>query len=317
MRTINKLFLIVLALASFSCEDILEEDITDDMVQIVSPSENAVIESNVVNFRWNSIKGAASYRIQLYGSGQSMVFDTLVNTVSSFTHPVRGGSYQWRIRAENSAYQSSYTFPSNFTVVETDDLDGQQVILSAPGNGIFFGNTAITCSWQVLTAADKYEFELTNTTNGNVFTNAELTRGSLILPANELESDARYTWKVKASNSFSHTPFSVREFSIDRVSPNQPQNLLPANSSRQSANLQLDFTWNMPPDSGNVQSPIRYTIEFSRDASFLPVIQSSTTLNANFQQIFSQPGDYYWRVKAQDEANNTGSYSTSFKFTVN
>lgn len=316
MKTINKFFFYTLAVFAFSCDDILEEDITDDMVQIISPINNAEIESNVVNFRWNNIDGADKYRIQVYASNQSMILDTLVNP-SGFTYPMRGGDFQWRIRAENSAYKSSYSFPANFTIIETDDLSNQQMILSSPREGFYFNNTNVTLSWQVLRAAEKYELDLTNLTTGAVFPKSNLTTNSVIFSATELTQDAKYTWKVKAVNDSSETLYATRSFFIDRVNPNQPQNSLPANNSRQSANLQLDFTWNMPADNGAVQSPISYIIEFSNTADFNAITQTSNTLNPNFQQIFTVFGDYFWRIRAIDEAGNISTNSSVFKFTIN
>lgn len=286
------------------------------MVQIISPINNAEIESNVVNFRWNNIDGADKYRIQVYASNQSMILDTLVNP-SGFTYPMRGGDFQWRIRAENSAYQSSYTFPANFTIIETDDLGNQQMILSSPREGFYFNTTNVTLSWQALRAADKYQLDLTNMATGAIFPKPDITGNSVTFSATELTQDAKYTWKVKAENESSETLYATRSFSIDRVNPNQPQNSLPANNSRQSANLQLDFTWNMPPDNGVVQSPISYIIEFSNTADFGAVTQTSNSLNPNFQQIFTQLGDYFWRVRATDEAGNIGANSSVFKFTIN
>lgn len=307
----------MLAIIAFSCDDILEEDITDDMVQIISPMNNSEIESNVVNFRWNNIDGADKYRIQVYGDNQSMVVDTLVNP-SSFTYPMRGGTFQWRIRAENSAYESEYSFPVNFTVIETDDLDNQQVILNSPQIGHYFNNTNITCSWQTIRAAENYDLELTNSVNGTVYTKTDITTNSFTLPATELAQDAKYTWKVKARNSSSNTLYASRDFSIDRTNPNQPQNVSPVNNFTQSPNQMIDFTWNITADSGTIQSPIAsYTVEFSRVANFTTVSQASTSINPNFQQIFTESGDYFWRVKAKDEATNVSTYSSIFKFTIN
>ena len=316
MRTINRFFFPFLAVMAFSCDDILEEDITDDMVQIASPMNNSIIESNVVNFRWNTIGGADKYRIQVYGNNQSMVVDTLVNP-SSFAYPMRGGEYSWRIRGENSAYQSSYSFPSNFKVIESDDLGNQQMILVRPLSASYLNTADIVCIWETLNVAESYEFELINQSTGTTYSKLDIASNSFTLPVTELALDAKYTWKVRARNASSVTLYSSRDFWIDRVRPNQPQNILPANNLRASANSQIDFSWTMPPDSGEVQSPIRsYTIEIARDSNFSSS-QISNTANPSFQQIFTETGDYFWRIKATDAANNTSTYSGAYKFTLN
>lgn len=316
MKILNSLFYGLMVMCLISCDDILEEDITNDMVQVTTPLSNAVIESNVVNFRWNALDGADKYRIQVYGNNQAMVLDTLVNP-SSFTYPMRSGNFQWRIRGENSAYQSSYSFPISFTVIETDNLDNQEVILSLPRSGRYFNNGPVTCSWQSLRAAKKYELILTNDSNGDVITRSDLTTTQVVFSATELAQDAKYTWKVRAFNDSTSTLFFTRDFYLDRVVPNQPQISSPANNSRHNANLQIDFTWNIATDNGTIRSPISYEIEFSRESNFSSTFQTSTAINASFQQVFSEAGDYFWRVRAKDEASNVGAYSSISKFTVN
>ena len=61
----NILILAVLFLITYTCDDILEEDITNDVVQTTAPSSNSVIEGNTVQFSWLGIDGADNYRIQI------------------------------------------------------------------------------------------------------------------------------------------------------------------------------------------------------------------------------------------------------------
>jgi hypothetical protein len=93
------------------------------------------VSSNVVNFQWNELDGADKYRIQVFNSTSGIVVDSLV-TQTNFSSPIEAGSYQWRVRGENSAYESNYTFNINFSVIQTSDLTNQQVILSSPSNNL-------------------------------------------------------------------------------------------------------------------------------------------------------------------------------------
>ena len=318
MKTINKIILISLALLTISCEDIIETDISNVAIQIISPQNNAQIVSNVVNFQWNSIKGAKNYRVQIYNSNQAIVLDSLVST-TNFTHPLLQGGYQWRVRGENFAYQSPYSFPVNFSVIETSDLTSQQVILTSPSSGFYTNATNLNCSWQSVSVADYYELELINMTNSQtlVYQQSNITTTSVALNSTVLADEAEYQWKIKAVNGTSRTPFASRNFSIDRVNPNQSQNSLPANNSIQIVNQAINFSWTSPADIGTIQSAISYTIEFANDSAFATIIQTSTSSTATFQQSFSTAGIYYWRVKATDLAGNKSVYSTPFKFTIN
>ncbi len=318
MKTKNKILILLFSILAFSCDDILEEDISDKIAVIVYPANNIVISSNVVNFQWQEIKGATSYRVQVISDNQNVVLDTLV-TETSFTTAILPGHYQWRVRGENFAYYSAYSINASFSLIESDDLRNQQVILSTPQHDFYTKETNITFSWQSIAAAETYTFQLLNVTNGSTLVNQqeELT-GTIVSITNAIIiQDAEYKWKVKAVNENSETIFSERTFYLDRVAPNQPSNQLPVNNSTQTINQPINFNWSIAADSGIVQSPITYRIEFSNNENFSGTIQTSDVTNTSFSQSFSNSGDYFWRVIAKDAADNLSSPSTIFKFTIN
>jgi hypothetical protein len=319
MKTINKFYsLLVISFFIISCDDILEDDITGDTIQTIYPQNNQEINSNVVTFQWNALEGADKYRLQVFHENQSIALDSLVSS-SSFTHPLNPGSYQWRVRGENSAYTSSYSFASNFSIIETNDLTTQQIILVNPSNELMTNNPAVIFAWQAINAAESYTFELINVTAGNSIVHqvSGLTATTFSINNTIIPDDAVYQWKIKAVNSTSETQFSNRNFSIDRVNPNQPINSSPLdNFTQSSSNAVIDFSWNIPVDTGVIQTPILYTIEFSNSVNFTTILQSSNINENSFSQSFPSEGVYYWRVVAKDGAGNTGIYSTPFKFTI-
>lgn len=319
MRTINKIIIIALSLFAFSCEDILEEDITDDIVQIIAPSSGDIIESNVVNFQWNQLKGADKYRVQVYNASLSIVLDSVVNNKTSLVVPISAGEYQWRVRGENSGYQSTYSFPASFSVFESLDLTNQQVLLSNPSDNIYTKSTSLTCSWQTLNPADYYELELVNVTAGQTIVHQEsnITSTSFLLNNTLLAQDAKYEWKVKGVNATSETGFSSRSFYVDRAVPSASQNSLPIDNSVQISGQPIRFTWTVPADTGTIQSPVTYSIEFSNNIAFNPIIRTSPSTIAQIDETFTDSGDYYWRVKTTDAALNSSTYSTPIKFKIN
>lgn len=315
MKTIIKIIFLSLTVTLLSCEDIIEEDITNDIVQILFPTNNLVIESNVVDFQWESLKGADKYHVQVFGENQKLVLDSLV-TKTNLTHSFEQGDYLWRVRGENFAYQSVYTSLSKFTIVISNDLTYQKVILSSPQDNSYFNLTDITLTWQKLANATTYSVEVYNETSGILaYSFYDITATSVIL--NNLV-DGNYEWRVKAYNSATETSlYSARKFSVDTVNPNQPQNVTPSNNSTYQSNQQVAFTWTIAPDSGTVKSPISYEIQFSNDQNFATIIQSSIVNSASFQQNFSTSETYYWRIYAIDDAGNLGLPSNTFKFTIN
>lgn len=319
MKTYLKPFYFAFIFLTFiSCDDILEEDITNDITSPISPTEGTVVASNVVNFKWNTLNGADKYRVQLFDNNQIIILDSLVSQ-TNLTYPVNSGAYKWRVRGENFSYQSTYSLPISFTVVQSTDLNAQQVIQTSPSNGYYTNSNSINLAWQDLVAADTYSVEIINITNGStvVYQQSGITTTSINLSNTVFSTNGEYIWKIKGVNTTSETPFSLRSIFIDRTTPNQPQLGLPTNNSVQLINQAITFNWTTAPDSGAIQSTLSYVIEFSNTNTFTTITQSSNASTNSLQQTFTSVGDYYWRVKTLDAAGNISAYSSIFKFTIN
>lgn len=319
MKTFLKPFYFALILLTFaSCEDLLEEDITNDIVSPTSPIEGSIIESNVVNFQWNVLDGADKYRVQLFNNNQTIILDSLVSQ-ANLTYPLGSGTYKWRVRGENFGYQSTYSLPVSFSVIQSTNLTTQQVVLTSPSNSFYTNSNAISLGWQGLTAANSYSVEIINVTNGStiVFQQSGITNTFLNLSNTVFSTNGEYLWKVKAVNATSQTPYASRTIFIDRTAPNQPQLGLPANNSTQLINQALTFNWSTAADSGAIQSPLSYVIQFSNTNTFTTITQSSNVSTNSSQQTFTSVGDYYWRVKTLDGAGNESAFSSAFKLIIN
>jgi hypothetical protein len=316
MRIIKLLIFFTICAAFISCEDIIEEDITNDLVVITYPQNNQQIESNVVNFQWNELDGASDYRIQVQ-SGQFIVLDSLVSS-NNFTYELDPGTYKWRIRGENFAYKTEYTFPVEFTLIETGDLSNQQVILVSPSNNIYTQNINPTFSWNGITAASSYDFELLNVTAGNnIVHQAPGQAGtSYTLPNSVITQDGQFLWRVRAKNADTQTNFTSRTFYIDRTPPNQPQNVSPANDVILNDGTIVNFSWNAPTDTGPVTSSVQFTIQIATDQNFNNIIQTDNTSVSSYQYTFNTVGNYYWRVKSKDLAGNESVQSSFFKIVI-
>ncbi|PXY41150.1 hypothetical protein DMB65_09350 [Flavobacterium cheongpyeongense] len=316
MKTINKLLLIALSILTYSCDDILEEDISDNTVQLISPTENTTIESNVVNFKWSSLKGADKYRIQIY-EDEILLLDSLTAS-TNLTLPLETGSYSWSVRGENYAYESLYSSNSNFSTVIPDDLTNQKVVLSSPENNKFFNHINIPLVWELLANATTYNLKIVNATTGlEVYAKPDLTVKSLTLDLTSLE-EGSYEWQLTAKNDESETKkYASRKFNIDTTIPNQPKNTSPTDDFKQTSNLNITFTWSIATDIGISKSPVSYIVEFANDSDFNTNVQTQNSNSTTLQKTFTATGIYYWRVRAIDGAGNVGTNSAAFKFTLN
>ena len=317
MKNLNNSFLLVLLLiVLFSCDDILEENITNDVVQITAPTEGVTIDGNTVQFSWQHLDGADDYRIQIIKSNQVYEIDSLI-TKNVFTYVLNPGAYQWRIRGENFAYITGYTFPVNFTVETSDDLSNQNVALITPSIDFYTNNTNIILTWGGIPSATSYSLDLIKSLSSGeqtVFQKADILTTNISIDPNVLDEDAKYIWKVKAINATSETVYSQRALFIDKVLPNQPSLTSPADKATETTTV--TFNWTSGVDSGNVKSAITNTIELASDSDFNTIIHSASTANNSYQHVFSTVGTYYWRAIAIDAATNKSDYSIVRTLTI-
>ncbi|MHA7843652.1 MAG: hypothetical protein ACX93I_10055 [Winogradskyella sp.] len=315
MKKTIKILSLIAIISYYACDDILEEDITDDSIQITYPLEGTVINGNNVQFSWQHLDGADDYRVQVLNDNQIIIVDSLVSE-NQLTYPIDEGNYQWRVKGENFAYETEYTFPVNFSVDISEDLTNQNVILSTPSDNLYTNNTNITFTWNPLVNADSYTFEVLKNNNGQttIYQESEIANTNSNIDSALFDIDAEYIWKVKAVNNGSETPYSERSVYIDRVEPNTPVLNTPIDNSTNSS--LVTFNWSNGTDTGNIQSSITNTIEIATDINFNSILLSDDTQNNTYQYNFSNIGNYYWRVRAYDSAGNESDNSITRILTI-
>ncbi len=158
---IEKVLLYAMALFIFSsCEDILESpDISNETVVIFAPLEGTVVTGNTVNFNWDTLDEARSYRFQLaqpnFGNAQQFLADSIItidslgNVGTQITQTLFNGAYEWRVQALNGGFETAF-FTNAFQVNgdENADLDPPNTpALVAPANGTTQDDTLVNFSW--------------------------------------------------------------------------------------------------------------------------------------------------------------------------
>lgn len=116
---IKKIIVSVLLISLFNCEELIEiEDISNEAVIILAPSDNSTIDTATINFSWQAIEFAETYQLQIarsnFDAPEEIVEDTLIN-ITNYTKTLSEGNYQWRIKAKNFGYETLYT-TQNLTV---------------------------------------------------------------------------------------------------------------------------------------------------------------------------------------------------------
>lgn len=104
--------LFILVFGFIACDDIIEVvDISNETVSIIAPTDKSVVDTTSVIFTWNPVEDAETYQVQVatptFENAAQIVLDTIV-TKTNFTKTMEPKIYEWRMRAKNSNYQTSY-----------------------------------------------------------------------------------------------------------------------------------------------------------------------------------------------------------------
>lgn len=304
-----KILFLFFFLTFASCEEILlVKDISDKEVTLTAPVDNAALSSTSITFSWENVENADNYQLQIatpnFETPLQIVLDTLVSK-KSFTTQLNIGQYQWRVRAVNSGYETSYTTRS-FAIINNDDFQNNTVTLITPANNLVTKTSDQKLSWQMIIGATSYQLQILDGDNDLV--KEETTSSAFI---NYAFSEGNYSWKVRATNGTQQTLYSSRSILVDTKAPNTPTLSSPANASTTTAG-DINFQWSRVTIAGSVEkdSIYVYTENALSNLKFKDQAASPYTKNLT-------AGTYYWYVKSFDQAGNESEKSTVFNFTLN
>ena len=305
---ILKIICLLSAFHFSSCTDILLKDLDGEQVTILSPRDSLRTASNSVTFWWELKEGAESYRLQIV----SPKFDSLITFLhdspvvgDKFFRTFNTGTYEWRIRPENSVSVGDYVTRTLF-VVTNDSLDQQQMFLLNPADNFITNQSSVSFNWYGISAATDYKFELLNVGTSQLVIPAQLVTDTFL---NLTVEEGTFDWQVRAENEFSVTPFTSRSLTIDTTRPEKPTLITPLNNETISGTA--DFEWSRGTNSGTAI----FDSLFIYSDSLNTIFSIDTTGNTTFSDSLPV-GDYYWRVRSVDAATNMSEVSNSRRFLI-
>lgn len=299
----------ILFIGFVSCEEILlETDISDEEVQLVAPANNTNFSSSGVSFTWEAVPYATKYRLQIakpnFESPTQIVLDTLIST-TSFTQQLAIGSYEWRVKALNSAYGTNYS-SRFFSIASNDDFQNNTVVLSSPANNLITKTDLQSLSWQAIIGATNYQLQVYDSSN-TIKLDETLTATSYSYTFPE----GSYSWRVRASNGAKQTLYTSRTILVDKTAPNTPILVSPLNAST-TTNTTISFQWNRTAISGSAEKDSIYIYTNSA----LTALQLKAEATSPYSGTLTT-GTYYWYTKAFDAAGNSSAKSSTFSFIIN
>lgn len=306
MKPYNIILLFIGILIFNSCDDFIEKDISKKTVTILAPAEGYKTSSLTNTYWWEEVDGAEEYRFQIVKGTFSNIVQYVVDSTFSnnkFDYTLSlPGNYQWRVRAMNNGSFTEYSTHS-LIVDSTNDLSGQTLALIIPAGNSVFQNSQITFQWTSIFTADFYRLQILDSI-GSQLKDTVVISSNITMTLTEGE----YTWRVRAENNTSVTPYSYRTFAIDQTGPNAPICISPIN--KDTVIVPFDLNW-FHDDFLSGDSLYVYSDSLQTLVS-IKIFTSNTSYLIDSIAL----GKYYWRVKSFDLVGNESPFSTTFSFLV-
>lgn len=294
----------------FSCKDLIEQDLSNERIVIVSPTDSTVINNYSVLFWWNENKMAQKYRIQIvqpsFQNIQKLLLDTLVTDIKVMFN-LFPGSYQWRVKGENPNSSSAYTTCS-LKIDTSSDLTDRYFFVNTPTDNYCTNSTSINFTWQLFPYANYYEYNLLDSTNNVI--KVKTIVGSQILDS--LNYEGKFYWKVRALNTVNSTysNFSAaRSVLYDKTPPIASVQSFPVNKDSVLGSVEL--RWTRGADT-YVDSLFVSTDSMFQTFTVYRLINSNKLILPNTIQGTT----YFWRIRSVDYCNNISGYGPVFRFYI-
>jgi len=312
----KKCIVLVLGILLFySCEEIVSvPDISEELITLIAPTDDAVLESGEVTFSWEEIEFADQYQFQIaepnFAQANQVVVDTILGdstqTFRSFRTILPSNNYQWRVRGFNDNFQTDFTTQSfEVDTLETAvDISDQLVTTLAPADNAIVTEGMIQFNWETIAEATEYQLQIAYPDFENPIQVIRDTTLTSLSYTTALEVNS-YQWRIKAINETSETVYTTRNFivvadtdAID-ISDEVVTIIAPINQAEILEGM-INFNWETVSDATMYQLQIAYpnfenAIQIVEDIS-LSETSHTTALTSN---------TYEWRVKAVNDISET------------
>jgi hypothetical protein len=285
---------------------------TPNTVILSVPTANTVNQPiNNLTFKWfkaTEQRSIGRYWFEMKQDTSSSTFVIRDTSVTDTFKVVNGlqylNVYYWRVRAENEAGWSGFSFWRKFTtIIQKPD----SVVLSSPENESINQDLLITLVWFKSARAERYELRVARDSaftqlvdSSDVLTDTSYTLGPLSYFTN-------YYWRVRAVNINSPGEYSPKySFST----------LLPATTLISPANNSVDLTRNITFRWNAANGASHYKLQIAASTAFSNII-IDTTISSTSVTLgpLTNNSTYYWRVRSVNGSSNS-AYTSPFKFTV-
>ena len=108
----KKIYITLILLCALGCEAVFEDDLSNNSVNLLAPLNNTQVKAGDIAFTWEQVEEADSYQLQIampsFENANQILLDSITDG-NRVIHNLDVGTYQWRVRGTNSAYETPYS----------------------------------------------------------------------------------------------------------------------------------------------------------------------------------------------------------------
>lgn len=267
---------------------------------LIRPANSlSYVQTDNLEFRWNSIPDEIFYRIQI---ARNLTFDASylihesdrLDTSVVISNLPNNTTLFWRVL---SAKNSSWSEVRNFTTV---DLPSTPILIS-PRDGANNLDTVVTMLWDKNPNNSEYRLEVARNAGFTELILAEALEDTFYV-ADELNFNTFYYWRVRAlnvDNLISNWSVTNR-FKTGLISPT----IIFPEAGQRNVPLELRIDWD--PVTGGTA----YDFQLSKDNQFQDLLIDQRTTNTHYDlsnlEYFTE---YYWRVRVRNVAGELSPWN--------
>ena len=261
-------------------------------------------------FTWQSVPGAAGYRIELASDPAFAAIVTAAETTETSWTPgfdLSEGTLYWRVRSIDAAGQpGDFSAPDDFVL----DRTAPAVPVLVPVTPDPTNNRRPSLTWGAVPGAARYQLQISiNPGFSSPLVDVSVA-GASYVPASDLPEGPIY-WRVASEDGLGNrSAYSAADdFTVDVTAPAVPV-LVPVTPDPTN-NRRPSLSW------GAVTGAARYQLQISTYPSFSsPLVDVSVAGTSYIPGSDLSEGTIYWRVASEDGLGNRSAYSAADDFVV-
>jgi len=276
---------------------------------LISPTDGSFTSNTTPELNWDPSTDAVSYTVE-YADNSGFTGSIVVTgiTDTNYTMPTLAeNTWYWHVKAVDLATnESAYSSDWSFTV---DTTPPAVPVLALPADGGSINDNTPALHWHPASGASTYTLEYADNSGftGSTVV-ADIADTTYTLP---VLTDGDWYWHVKAvDQALNESVYSTAwSFTVDTAAPGVPTLVSPSNGALINDNTP-QVIWNSSTGAST------YTVQYANNPGFTGAIVVSGLSDTMYTMPALADGDWYWHVKAVDEATNESAYSTAWSFTI-